>query len=63
MRLVHDEQLCASLGMCEAVAPDVFEIGADGALRVLQPEPSAGLRARAEAACAACPTGALRVED
>jgi ferredoxin len=63
MRVTHDEELCASLGMCEAVAPEVFEIGADGALRVLQPEPPDALRAQVEAACAACPTGALRVDD
>jgi ferredoxin len=32
-------------------------------LQVLLPEPPAGLRSSVEAACLACPTGALRIED
>jgi ferredoxin len=48
--------------MCEGVEPGVFEIGADGMLVVLRPEPPESLRASVEAACASCPTGALRIE-
>jgi ferredoxin len=62
MRIVHDPDQCASLGMCEMVEPVVFEIGTDGALRILQVEPGEELRASVEAACDACPTGALRLE-
>jgi ferredoxin len=63
MRVIHDPDQCANLGMCEAVEPAVFEIGDDGMLQVLLPEPHAGLRSSVEAACLACPTGALRIED
>jgi ferredoxin len=63
MRVIHDPDQCANLGMCEAVEPAVFEIGDDGMLQVLLPEPPAGLRSSVEAACLACPTGALRIED
>jgi ferredoxin len=63
MRVIHDPEQCANLGMCESVEPDVFEIGDDGLLRVLLPEPPEELRASAEAACLACPTGALRLVD
>jgi ferredoxin len=48
--------------MCEAVAPDLFEVGSDGALRVLDATPGEHLRALVEEAVDACPTGALRLE-
>jgi ferredoxin len=62
VKVVHDPDVCAVLGMCEMVEPEVFEISSDGALRILQVEPSEELRASVEAACDACPTGALRIE-
>ena len=63
MRIIHDESRCASLGLCEAVAPEVFEVGADGELRVLDPSPGEQLRALVEQAVAECPTGALSIRD
>jgi ferredoxin len=63
MRIVHDTTICASIGMCEAVAPDVFEIGDDGALTILIPNPPEDRRAEIEQACADCPTNALSIED
>lgn len=62
MRIIHDANRCASVGMCESVAPQVFEIGSDGALVVLQPTPGEDLRDLVEEAVAACPTEALRIE-
>ena len=62
MRIVLDVNACSSLGMCEAVAPDFFEVGDDGALTVLQAEADEDARALVEEAVAACPTGALRLE-
>jgi ferredoxin len=62
MRIVLDEARCSSLGMCEAVAPDLFEVGDDGALRLLVTEPSDDRRGDVEEAVAACPTSALRIE-
>jgi ferredoxin len=49
--------------MCEAVAPEFFEIGDDGALRVLNSAPAECHRAMIEEAVADCPTGALSIED
>jgi ferredoxin len=62
MRVVHDPDQCANLGMCEDIEPDVFTIGDDGAFRLRLTEPPEELRASVEAACASCPTGALRIE-
>ena len=62
MRIVLDESRCSSLGMCESVAPDFFEVGDDGALTVLRPEGDESQRALLEEAVAACPTAALSLE-
>lgn len=63
MRLVIDYGKCTGLGMCEAEAPDVFEIQDDGSLLCLDPTPSEDLRAEVEAACASCPTEALAIVE
>ena len=63
MRIVHDESMCASTGMCEAIAPDLFEVREDGWLYVLDHSPGEGRRADVGAAVAACPTGALSIEE
>lgn len=63
MKIVLDENKCSSLGMCESVAPDFFEVGDDGALNVLNPTPPEDQRALMEEAVAACPTNALSIED
>lgn len=62
MRIVLDTGRCSSLGMCEAVAPELFEVGDDGALTVLDDAPAEERRTLVEQAVAACPTGALRLE-
>ena len=61
MRVVHDASRCASLGICEAVAPAFFEVRADGALHLLRDEAGEESRPELEEAVASCPTGALRV--
>ena len=63
MKIVLDESKCSSLGMCESVAPEVFEVGDDGALTVLNATPPEDQRALMEEAVAACPTNALSIED
>lgn len=63
MRLVIDYDKCTGLGLCEAEAPDVFEIQDDGTLLCLDPNPPDELRAEVEAACSTCPTEALRIVE
>lgn len=60
-RVQVDTTLCASTGMCESVAPELFEIDDDGGLVVLVPALPADQVAAAQAAARACPTRALRV--
>jgi ferredoxin len=63
VRIVLDENKCSSLGMCESVAPNFFEVGDDGALNLLNPTPPEDRRALMEEAVAACPTSALSIEE
>ena len=57
-----DEELCVGTGVCEATAPDLFEIGDDGISHVLVDfVPEDRLQAAREAA-ANCPTRALKVD-
>jgi ferredoxin len=64
MRIELDRTRCTGLGMCEAEAPDLFEVQPDGALTVLVERVSGDRRERAEAAVSCCPTEALSlIED
>lgn len=63
MRIVLDKDKCSSLGMCESVAPDFFEVGDDGELNIPDLTPPSDKRALIEEAVAACPTSALSIED
>jgi ferredoxin len=62
-RIRVDRDLCASTGGCEAAAPDVFEVGDDGVLVVLRPEPGEGDLPDVRNAVTACPTRALTLVD
>jgi ferredoxin len=62
-RVEVNRDLCASTGGCEALAPDVFEIGDDGALVVLLPEPGERDLPDVRAAVATCPTRALSLVE
>jgi ferredoxin len=61
MRVDVDRELCIGSGTCELLAPDVFEVGDDGAVRVLQPEPGQSDEDAARDAVAQCPTEAMRL--
>jgi ferredoxin len=63
MRVVVDRSKCSSIGLCEATAPDIFQIGADGALEILVDDIPADRRIDLEQACENCPTQALSIQD
>ena len=62
-RIEVDRDCCASTGGCEALAPAVFEMGDDGVLVVLVPEPGEADLPDVRAAVAACPTRALSLTE
>lgn len=63
MKIVLDANKCDGLGMCEALAPDLFEVGDDGKVQVHDPEPAEELRDSVHAAVDACPVRALLITD
>ncbi|MDR6174082.1 ferredoxin [Nocardioides zeae] len=62
MRIVADLDKCEGLGMCEAMAPDFFEVGEDGVVEVLDAEPGEEHRTDLTAAVDACPVLALTLQ-
>jgi ferredoxin len=63
MRVVVDFDLCESNGACEAVLPEVFRVGPDGALDVLAAHPDPRLWPDVETAARACPKFAITIEE
>jgi ferredoxin len=63
MKIVVDRNKCSSIGLCEATADDIFQIGPDGALHILMDEVPESRRIDLEQACENCPTQALSIED
>lgn len=63
MRVVVDYNLCESNGVCESLAPDVFELGEDDNLYLLQEHPPESLRGDVRAAVDGCPKQALALEE
>ena len=62
MKVVVDLSICDLHGLCVEAAPEVFQIGDDGALHVLIETPPEGLRAKVDKAVRECPTGAISIE-
>jgi ferredoxin len=62
MKVVVDVNLCSLHGLCMETAPEVFEIGDDGELHVLNETPPESLRAKVDKAVRECPTGAISIE-
>jgi ferredoxin len=63
MRVQADLDRCIGSGNCELLAPDVFEVGEDGVVRVLRPQPGQADEDAVRDAVARCPTGALALAD
>ena len=62
MHVVVNYDLCESNALCMGRAPEVFEVRDDDFLYVLQEEPPEELRAKVEAAAAACPKQAITIQ-
>ena len=60
MKIQVDWDKCSGIGLCEALAPDFFEVNAEGKLELLEGSDLPDVRtADIEAAISGCPTGAL----
>ncbi|KRF21118.1 ferredoxin [Nocardioides sp. Soil797] len=64
MKIVVDRDRCNSLGVCESISPDHFEINDDGDLDLLREDVAASEQDLIRRAVTSCPSGALSlVED
>lgn len=62
-RVVADLDACEANGLCEAAAPEVFEVGDDDLVHVLDERPGAALRAKVDEAVRKCPKQALSIVE
>ena len=63
MHVVVDLDLCQGHGVCESEAPEVFELGKDHKVAVLDDHPPEEQRAAVDEAVRFCPTSALSISD
>ena len=61
MKIIVDRSRCTGLGICESLAPDVFEVDDSGNLVLLTEDITDDLLQGVEEAIAGCPTEALRL--
>ena len=62
-RLVVDADLCQGHAVCIGEAPELFALGEDEKVEVLEERPRVALRRKAEQAVRYCPNGVLRIEE
>jgi ferredoxin len=62
MKVSVDFAKCTGLGICESMAPDIFEVDDDGKLLLLKDDISDDELQSVEEAVTGCPTEALRIE-
>ena len=62
MKITVDRNKCTGLGICESLAPEVFEVNDAGDLVLLTDAVPDGCLAQVEEVIAGCPTEALGLE-
>ena len=63
MKIVVDHALCEGNAVCEALAPDLFEVGSNYQVQLLNETPDEARRTVVEQAAAGCPRLAISVQD
>ena len=63
MRVEVDFAVCEANGVCERVAPEVFQLDDEDNLHILLPEPPEDLHERTRKAVDGCPKLALRIAE
>lgn len=63
MKIVVDVDKCNSLGVCESISPEHFEINDDGELDLLREDVSADELTLIRRAVTSCPSGALSLAE
>jgi ferredoxin len=63
MRIEVDWDLCESNGVCMGIIPEVFQLGDDDMLSVLQPDVTPENESLVREAVRQCPRQAISIED
>ena len=63
MKVEVDWELCESNGVCMGIAPEVFDLGDDDMLTVLQPEVTPQNEEQIRDAIRQCPRQAIFISD
>ena len=63
MKIVVNFDVCEANAICMGIAPEVFEVGEDDYLYVLNEEPDESMRKKMLLAVAGCPKNAISIED
>jgi ferredoxin len=63
VKISVDRGLCEAHAVCMSIDPEIFEVGDDDLLVILQEEPSQEKRANLEQAVMRCPRQALSLQD
>ena len=63
MKIRIDNDLCEGNLVCMKVCPEVFLVGEDDKVRLVDKNPSEDLRSKVEAAVNRCPRQALELEN
>lgn len=63
MHITVNLELCKGHAQCEDVLPEVFSIGPEGTVELLQENPPEELRRKVEQAVGLCPVDAIVLED
>ncbi|MFQ5503172.1 MAG: ferredoxin [Planctomycetota bacterium] len=61
--MIVDSDLCQGHGVCTGEAPEIFELGEDERVCVIDRTPRRVLRKKAELAARYCPNHVIRIED
>lgn len=61
MKIAADLARCEGHGLCEEVAPDMYELDDDAIVVVVHPEVPSSLEKLAEVGARVCPVAALKV--
>jgi ferredoxin len=63
MRVMVDKMVCEANGVCETIAPEVFQLDDEDELHILQPEVPSELEGKVRDAVDRCPKLALSIPE
>jgi ferredoxin len=63
MKVAADYDLCQGHAECTVEAPEVFTLGDNDQVEILEPAPPDSIAEKVRAAVRYCPTHALRIEE